>query len=1051
MYNYRQIYGGGRGEDYIKVLPTSDNPLQAEDLIDIQDIIHRSLKRGLDNFYENGSATAGLRIVALNDSLIITQGSFYIEGLILDIEEVNLPWNGEDVSIYISVEEVIVTEEDDESLRDTTDKYFGHPGAHRLVWRPSINTSGEGFLLGQVINGQVIQETIKADRAVAEYLATFIREFAGNFLVEGLHLEHLNTILGDNSPALRASLEAVELQIAETGQGGDERQSLLERILGKEEVLVRPGVAYINGYRIQIDNSIPHTIIREGDIGRSVIAETIDYTTPTPSVSVAKGSFDILITYDKEEYIRWDRRIIESSLPLGLAELLIQNVSIVEGINSYLISTEEDITIRQQGNLYKPYSKPSRHKLANSPISKINRLTSLLRSSRFRITRGQNFSDILPDDTPYKIEKIEGEEIYTYGKDYRLEGQYINWEPRVEGATRPETGSSYYVTYLYTEELKENVDFVLDKSDIDFIGRRPPVGYPFTVDYEYIRPIYGVVTIDSNKVVRHYNSTVDYPQTSPEELAISRYEIGEEFNIIPYAVRRWKPSDLKILEDRINDLESTERELFDGIGEFFFDGTYISPDKTLSYIEVEDPEINQGVVIQGLIQERATTWRQLHAGSTASISVSPDFIWVPYLYQQASNSQSEIYPLPSEDKVSQTFALKARGLNINKNYTFRVDGSALVFQTVNGVNSLGIRPDSRGHIDLSFTADINVGSHSVTLSSDEETITYLIAAERADKITRPNLARAISSRPNYLLYQTFYLEGPTTISDVGLRIRESNTTAIHIHLLEEGRVVAKGTSDSVLETGDSSATTYISLDSPVTLAGSREYAIGILIPDGWLDIFTARPDQVDLLNGFIGGQQLAFKGSLYLDTYGHLLKQYEEDLSFDLLYRAFPSTSQMLIVNEGRADEISINSRDHTFGTNVTYQVTKDETNWSDIDLGSIVRVGGDYKIRAILSGNNKSMPIVKDVIVQEYDFKSSGYYEAPMELIGFNYSNPSISYTQEGQGYVEFRVRDIEGPWQSPNNFSGGPYLQWRIDMYTTNPSDPIKLKDLEVRVSNG
>lgn len=163
-------------------------PLQASELIEIQTIQQKSLHRSLSTLYKNGSVIKGLNPVIkdMGDNLevYVTPGLFYIEGFSVQVEGRTFVISKEGLqSFYIKLEERIITEDDDPTLRDTNTggELYGVAGAARLLWLATVELNDvTPYPLFQVVDGDLIKSREVKERDLAIY------ERYGNFVVEGL-------------------------------------------------------------------------------------------------------------------------------------------------------------------------------------------------------------------------------------------------------------------------------------------------------------------------------------------------------------------------------------------------------------------------------------------------------------------------------------------------------------------------------------------------------------------------------------------------------------------------------------------------------------------------------------------------------------------------------------------------------------------------------------------------------------------------------------------------------------------------------------------------
>lgn len=234
-----------RRKRWVKVLPVAGNPIQTAELTELQSILLDNLKQGFDSIYKNGSAVKGLRMNIVqreDDSVIIsvTEGLVYIEGFFLDVQTTSLTISSTGIfNIGIRVNETIVTEQEDASLRDPIKggAVRGPAGAARLVWTPTVvifetdtSSTGSFFAIGKVVDGVVVQRELNPFYRIEELLSTFVFERSGNFCVNGLEVNSIGVSSRTSTDQTRFNDLQTELSTAE-----NERQTALTTTLSAQE------------------------------------------------------------------------------------------------------------------------------------------------------------------------------------------------------------------------------------------------------------------------------------------------------------------------------------------------------------------------------------------------------------------------------------------------------------------------------------------------------------------------------------------------------------------------------------------------------------------------------------------------------------------------------------------------------------------------------------------------------------------------------------------------------------------------------------------------
>jgi hypothetical protein len=135
-------------------------------------------------------------------------------------------------------------------------------------------------------------------------------------------------------------------------------------------------------------------------------------------------------------------------------------------------------------------------------------LNAELNESLLPIVRGPiaGTFDKLGDDSVFKLTKVvQGDIIYKEGVDYRLINQSeIDWSLNTNTTTEPLAGTTYYVSFLYTQALVKDKDYQLTSLDaIKFIDKTPAPNQNFYVTYSYYLAKAGVIYLDKTGIFRY--------------------------------------------------------------------------------------------------------------------------------------------------------------------------------------------------------------------------------------------------------------------------------------------------------------------------------------------------------------------------------------------------------------------------------------------------------------------------------------------------------------------------------------------------------------------
>lgn len=591
-----------RSSNWVRVLPVEGRALQASDLIEMQSIYLDNLTKALTPLYRSGSVLDGLRLLQQDGIYLVTPGSIFFEGVVLDVPGITLgDLSTGTHSIAIAIAESILTERDDINLRNPTyGSQYGLEGAHRLVWKASITLSptANDFALAQVIEGNIIQAPLDTLRGLQDLLAQQTYDRAGNFLVSGFSVAYARSIQPSLRPSDDQKVIILQQQLSELSQaltqGNDELKRLgldldkaranyaIDPIPSKQAVIagielaiqqqavsvsylqgqvksltsqidgvkglvslsdifsISPGVAYVMGYRVNMPYITHLTIPREA-YRREVISSRFTYQAPiaqtvrTFSLSTISSTHELsLAIYGLGDipvlniHLLSDRQTVTALLEdlvtgirqggLGVS-LSDSGSNSQDTLRTHLNATLEFSSqgstlivrlIRSTGaSLIRLQVTPTTpltvdvldgyllapggvlavnsYRLGMRPVAAITRVVADLEVSYLSLTRTSSSRDALGDDTVLQIVKVQqGNTIYVQGRDYYLEDQqWINWSLSSPTSIRPETGSTYYVSYRYTQPLQPDVDYRLVNDAVEFIGNTPYPNGTFTVDYDY--------------------------------------------------------------------------------------------------------------------------------------------------------------------------------------------------------------------------------------------------------------------------------------------------------------------------------------------------------------------------------------------------------------------------------------------------------------------------------------------------------------------------------------------------------------------------------------
>lgn len=239
------------------------------------------------------------------------------------------------------------------------------------------------------------------------------------------------------------------------------------------------------------------------------------------------------------------RIILKSNLVVtrqGDDALLFQSTSISEEANQIAITLNilnvtktaaySGFTVDIPASNLAGAGRSNSFQLGFRPVAEVVSLIAEMAENMRPIVRGTTpgTSDRLGDDSIFRLTKVvQGSTTYVEGKDYRLVNQsQIDWS--LSGA-EPDPGTTYYVSFLYTQPLAIDKDFRLEQStdSIVFIGNTPAPNQNFTVTYSYYLAKAGVITLDKNGefgyLLSPSSSNPIPPEVPPTLLPIASFKL----------------------------------------------------------------------------------------------------------------------------------------------------------------------------------------------------------------------------------------------------------------------------------------------------------------------------------------------------------------------------------------------------------------------------------------------------------------------------------------------------------------------------------------------
>lgn len=592
------------------------------------------------------------------------------------------------------------------------------------------------------------------------------------------------------------------------------------------------------------------------------------------------------------------------------------------------------------------------YELAVKPVASITRVVADLIADSLPITRSNN-GDYLGDDTVLSLIRVEqGRTLFVEGRDYSLNGNNIFWYQTATIA--PPIGTTYYVSFTYTQPLTPNEDYALSNNSIRFLSRRPYPGGTFTVDYEYYVGQVGVIYIDAAGGLGYQLSN---PSTNPTPPTLSDSQLplalikmkGDAIEVEEFTYRRFTASELYDLVALYNRVNSNPLTPLDRLDLPFCEMAIKSPhypsvtarSKTIPLKYLGGGQLTRyeshltGVTVplsssypsrEILLesQPRITSYTVLNIQSQPYIELSPRIIFTSKAYNSLKRIPLETLSQSYEDalnygvapfskdhpeEVEIQFTIMGYCLE-DISYSLFINKKQVGFQVINGyTTSIGVRP-----IDGSLKVIVNTllvpGTHSIEFvpavssrlapsSSVSVFNTLDLLLGKTPPYAQGSLMGAQTVQPQSLV-QTLSVRRVRLLWGVGLYIRQASPDiSIHILLRDEETksVLSKGYPDRLLYSQNGSAMTGFEFTSPVVMYPDVEYGIAVVLTKGDIQLYTAKLGERDLIGGQINylGYQVYNGGHLYLPGY---IEAFEEDLAYSLLVSEYLTEPVTLLLGE---------------------------------------------------------------------------------------------------------------------------------------------------------
>ncbi|MEI2423315.1 DUF4815 domain-containing protein, partial [Arthrospira platensis SPKY2] len=209
------------------------------------------------------------------------------------------------------------------------------------------------------------------------------------------------------------------------------------------------------------------------------------------------------------------------------------------------------------------YNSIKEYQLGFRPVISVDSLVIELKKVNENVLRTNNEKDLLGDDSIFYIIKVyQYDNVFVENIDFVLDGlNSIKWI----SSNQPSINSIYFIDYVYTEELKEDEHYILNRlyDTIEFITDIKPIpGSSFSFNYTYVINRYGYISLDrfgNLNIFFNENQSDIRPIPPSDELLLSNLIMSsngiEIENIKDNKVLSFK--ELNNFNVRINEIENS--------------------------------------------------------------------------------------------------------------------------------------------------------------------------------------------------------------------------------------------------------------------------------------------------------------------------------------------------------------------------------------------------------------------------------------------------------------------------------------------------------------
>ena len=818
-------------KNYYKLLAIPGRYAQASEFTEVQSVLLECIKSIGDSLFKDGNVQSGCDIIINGNSVTITEGRIYLDGVVRNSKETKLVITGAGTEIItVRLDETLISESDDTSLLDpaTDSSSAFQPGCFRVKQEIIFEVNGEGSTVAMIVDGKLQNYIVEKPQMdiINEVLARRTFAESGNYIVSGFELKQLDY---------------------------EQDNTLL--------VGLSKGQAFIKGYEVINPTDTTFTVDK-ALVYREVIGEPKRCSRTENSFSLINNPLNeisrVFVTLTSTDTIVYNYLVSEY-------ELKDQPVSEILSIDGYTQGVD--------------------YRLSNNKVVWLGQKTP---ESGTNFTVNYAYKSLLTEGTDYLVYEGDVTTISITNESLLDNSEvlvdYSYYLARRDTVCLDSTGSAIVV-----KGIDDDLDacFAPKVHDNAYLPLGEILIYPNSNKYEIINDTVRVSTMQriQNAIERldklEYNvmmSTLDqelYDQESSEQLRAMFTESFVNYDRVDFTYEGVRLS-LDVFEGKMYPyFEDTRHDLllstnpnnrYGIIGDVYTlpytSRNILSQDNTTGTMLV-NPYQAFDPIMTVEISPSIDTWITTSTVTTTQTrTVYRSYVWGgSYDYSTTSESRSSLgskvikdseatYMRQREIKItSKTFPNSAN--NVRCLFDGRQVALTPLNTTTKGTTSGSVRPDVEGNLEASFTVPANVpcGTVEVKLFDGNLEGTAQYRATGRERVIQETIliTRTVTTYIDPLA-QTFVLSDTRILTGVDLYFanKDSHSATVQVRNVEvgmPGKLLYTETvipSEKINTSTDGTAVTHVTFPNVVQCEKDTEYCIVVLTDSPKLSMFIAK-------------------------------------------------------------------------------------------------------------------------------------------------------------------------------------------------------------------